>query len=137
MVVCLGQGADLHMAGCCHCHSLSLASVNSRLVLPFWYRLTQAVPDKGPAIKQLLLLLLLLLEGSEESSSQFLSCSSLLCRCRITTASSSPFSSAAPLQPQVNSRTLQDQTRFSGHSQQESLANAKINARQHCVVQSH
>ena len=31
-----------------HCHSLSLASVNSRLVLPFWYRLTQVVPDRGP-----------------------------------------------------------------------------------------
>ena len=31
----------------CHCHSLSLASVKSRLVLPFWYRLTWAVPDKG------------------------------------------------------------------------------------------
>ena len=28
MVVCLGQGADLHMA-----HSMSLASVKSRLVL--------------------------------------------------------------------------------------------------------
>ena len=32
----------------CHCHPLSLASVKSRLVLPFWYRLTQVVPDKGP-----------------------------------------------------------------------------------------
>jgi len=31
-----------------HCHSLSLASVKSRLVLPFWYRLTQVVLDKGP-----------------------------------------------------------------------------------------
>ena len=31
----------------CHCHSLSLALVKSRLVLPFWYRLTQVVPDKG------------------------------------------------------------------------------------------
>jgi len=30
------------------CHSLSLASVKSRLVLPFWYRLTQVVPGKGP-----------------------------------------------------------------------------------------
>ena len=30
------------------CHSLSLASVKSRLVLPFWYRLTRVVPDKGP-----------------------------------------------------------------------------------------
>ena len=26
----------------------SLASVKSRLVLPFWYRLTRVVPDKGP-----------------------------------------------------------------------------------------
>jgi len=32
----------------CHCHSLSLTSVKSRLVLPFWYRPTQVVPDKGP-----------------------------------------------------------------------------------------
>ena len=32
----------------CHCHSLSLASVKSRPVLPFWYRLTWVVPEKGP-----------------------------------------------------------------------------------------
>ena len=32
----------------CHCHSVSLASVKSRLVLPFWYRLTWVVPYKGP-----------------------------------------------------------------------------------------
>ena len=32
----------------CLCHSLSLASVKSRLVLPFWYRLTWVVPEKGP-----------------------------------------------------------------------------------------
>ena len=30
----------------CHCHSLSLASIKSRLVLPFWYLLTWVVPDK-------------------------------------------------------------------------------------------
>jgi len=30
-----------------HCHSLSLASVKSRLVLPFLYGLTRVVPDKG------------------------------------------------------------------------------------------
>ena len=36
------------MPSWCHCHSLSLAPVKSRLVLPFWYRLTQVVPDKGP-----------------------------------------------------------------------------------------
>jgi len=32
----------------CHCHSLSLASVKSRLVFPFLYRFTRVVPDKGP-----------------------------------------------------------------------------------------
>ena len=31
-----------------HCHSLSLASVKSRLILPFWYRLTRVVLEKGP-----------------------------------------------------------------------------------------
>ena len=31
----------------CHCRSLSLASVKYRLVLPFWYRLTRVVLDKG------------------------------------------------------------------------------------------
>ena len=30
----------------CHCHSLSLASVKSRLVLPFWYWLTRIVLEK-------------------------------------------------------------------------------------------
>jgi len=34
----------------CHYHSLSLASVKSRLVLPFLYRLTGVVPDKGPCV---------------------------------------------------------------------------------------
>jgi len=32
----------------CHCYPLSLASIKSRLVLPFRYRLTRTVPDKGP-----------------------------------------------------------------------------------------
>ena len=32
----------------CHCHSLSLASVKCRLVLPFWYRLSWVVSEKGP-----------------------------------------------------------------------------------------
>ena len=30
----------------CHCHSLSLASAKSRLVLLYWYRLTRVVQDK-------------------------------------------------------------------------------------------
>ena len=32
----------------CHRHKLSLASVKSRVVLPFWYRLIRVVSDKGP-----------------------------------------------------------------------------------------
>ena len=31
-----------------HCQSLSLASVKSSLVLPFWYRSTRVVMEKGP-----------------------------------------------------------------------------------------
>jgi len=31
----------------CHCHSLSLATVKSRFVLLFWYRLTRVAPEKG------------------------------------------------------------------------------------------
>ena len=34
----------------CHCHSLSLASVKSRLVLPFWYRLTRVVSEKRAVV---------------------------------------------------------------------------------------
>ena len=45
MVICLERGTDLHMA---HLMPLSLASVKSRLVLPFLYRLTWVVPGKGP-----------------------------------------------------------------------------------------
>ena len=45
--ICLVRGADLHMPSWCHCYSLSLASVKSRLVLPFWYRPTRVVLEKG------------------------------------------------------------------------------------------
>jgi len=48
VVICLERGADLHGPSGCHCHSLSLASVKSRLDFLFWYRLTRIVPDKGP-----------------------------------------------------------------------------------------
>ena len=45
----LSGGADLHIVQLMPLPlSLSLASVKSRLVLPFWYRLTQVVLDKGP-----------------------------------------------------------------------------------------
>ena len=42
------SGARCIWSSGCHCHSLSLASVKSWLVLPFWYRPTRVVPDKGP-----------------------------------------------------------------------------------------
>ena len=48
VVICLERGADLHKPSWCYCHSLSLASVKSRLVLPFWYRPTRVVLEKGP-----------------------------------------------------------------------------------------
>ena len=47
MVICLVRDADLQTSWC-NLYSLSLASVKSRLVLPFWYRLTWVVPEKGP-----------------------------------------------------------------------------------------
>ena len=47
MVISLGRDADLHMAQRIPL-PLSVASVKSRLVLPFWYRLTRVVLDKGP-----------------------------------------------------------------------------------------
>ena len=48
VVICLEGGADLHMAQRMPLSLISLASVKSRLVLPFWYRLTWIVPEKGP-----------------------------------------------------------------------------------------
>ena len=49
VVICLERGADLHMAQLMPLPlTLSLASVKSRLVLPFWYQLTWVVPEKGP-----------------------------------------------------------------------------------------
>jgi len=44
VVVCLEQGADLHIAQLMPL--LLTISVKSRLVLPFWYRLTWVVPEK-------------------------------------------------------------------------------------------
>jgi len=41
----LGQGADLHMAQLLPLPLTICCSSKSRLVLPFWYRLTWVVPD--------------------------------------------------------------------------------------------
>ena len=44
---CLGRGVDLHMAQLMPLpHTVSYSS-KYRLVLPFWYQLTQVVLDKG------------------------------------------------------------------------------------------
>ena len=49
MVICLERGADLHMAQLMPLPlTVSCSSNKSRLVLPFWYRLTQVVLVKRP-----------------------------------------------------------------------------------------
>ena len=52
LVICLEPGADcLHMVQLMPLHPQTpsaLASFKSRLVLPFWYRLTQVVTEKRP-----------------------------------------------------------------------------------------
>ena len=52
MVICLKLGADcLHMVQLMPLHPntpSSLAALKSRLVLPFWYWLTQVVQEKRP-----------------------------------------------------------------------------------------
>ena len=47
VVICLERGADLHMAQLMPLPLTVSCSVKSRLVLPFWYRLTWVVPEKG------------------------------------------------------------------------------------------
>ena len=45
----LGVMVNDQLSAADHVNSLlPLASVKSRLVLPFWYRLTWVVPEKGP-----------------------------------------------------------------------------------------
>jgi len=48
MVICLERSADLHTAHLMPVPLTVSCSSKSRLVLPFWYRLTRIVPDKGP-----------------------------------------------------------------------------------------
>ena len=48
MVICLELGADLHMAQLMPLPLTDLAPGKASLVLPFWYRLTRAVPEKRP-----------------------------------------------------------------------------------------
>ena len=48
MVVCLVWGADLHMAQWIPLPLTVSCSSKIQMVLPFWYRLTRIVPDRGP-----------------------------------------------------------------------------------------
>ena len=48
MVVCLGWGADLHIAQLMSLPLTVSCSSKSTLVLPFWYCLPQVALDKGP-----------------------------------------------------------------------------------------
>ena len=52
----LSAWREVHTCIWCHCHLLSLASVKSRLFLPFWYRFTRVFPEM--AIKWVLLFFL-------------------------------------------------------------------------------
>ena len=47
MVICLQQGADLHVAQLMPL-PLTVSCFSKILVLRFWYRLTRVVPDKEP-----------------------------------------------------------------------------------------
>jgi len=49
VVMCLEQGAnELHMVQLTQLPPLPLASLKFRMVLPFWYQLTQVVLEKSP-----------------------------------------------------------------------------------------
>jgi len=48
VVICQQQGALLHMAQVMPLPFTISCSSKSRLVLPFWYWITQVVLDKGP-----------------------------------------------------------------------------------------
>jgi len=48
VLICLVQGADLHMAQLMPLPIIVFCSSKSRLVLPFWYWFTLVVPGKAP-----------------------------------------------------------------------------------------
>jgi len=48
MVICLERGADLHTALLMPLPLAVSCFSKIQVVLPFWYRLTRVVPDKGP-----------------------------------------------------------------------------------------
>jgi len=48
VVICLERGADLHTAQLTPLPLTASCFSKIQMVLPFWYRLTRVVPDKGP-----------------------------------------------------------------------------------------
>jgi len=48
MVICLELGADLHMAQLMPLPLTVSCFSEIQIGLPFWYRLTRVVPEKGP-----------------------------------------------------------------------------------------
>ena len=48
MVICLERGADLHMAQLMPLPLTVPCFSKIQIGLPFWYQLTQVVPEKGP-----------------------------------------------------------------------------------------
>ena len=48
MVICLERGADLHMAQLMPLLLTVCCFSKIQIGLPFWYRLTRVVPEKGP-----------------------------------------------------------------------------------------
>ena len=48
MVICLERGADLHMAQLMPLLLTVCCFSKIQIDLPFWYRLTRVVPEKGP-----------------------------------------------------------------------------------------
>jgi len=48
MVICLEQGADLHMAQLMSLPLTVSCFSKIQIGLPFWYQLTWVVPEKGP-----------------------------------------------------------------------------------------
>jgi len=48
MVICLERGADLHVAQLMPLPLAVSCFSKIQMVLPFWYRLTRVVSEKGP-----------------------------------------------------------------------------------------
>ena len=52
MVICLERGADLHTAQLIPLPLTVACFSKIHIGLPFWYRLTRVVPEKGPLLSR-------------------------------------------------------------------------------------